>query len=433
MVELRRTELAVQAERAILVQVALNGRGGLDEASLEELRSLARTARVNMVGEVVQSRPSVAPAFYVGRGKALELARLCRDKRADVVICDDDLSPTQVKNLEEQLDTKVIDRSELILDIFATHARTKQAKVQVELAQLEYTFPRLKKMWTHLDRTGGSTGRAGVGVRGPGERQLETDRRLVDKRIHELKKDIEKSAQHRRRMVQRRNENFTSVALVGYTNAGKSTLMNTLTNAGVSVRDRLFETLDTRTRLWMPPDGRRVMLSDTVGFIRKLPHHLVASFQATLEEACEADLLLHVADASSPTAEAQIDAVAGVLKEIGCLEKPALLVLNKVDALRDSLQLPLLKRKAAHTVAISALTGQGLDDLARWVQRFFDEQEVELTVETSVGNGKLFSLLYEKGKVLERTYEHEKARLRVKVPHGLAGVIRSLGAEVWSS
>ncbi len=450
MVELNRTGLSVGGEQAVLIQVA-NSRSPFSETdgaedSMEELRSLARTANAEIVGEMVQRRPRIDRRFYLGRGKVQELARLCRRSRAEVVICDDDLSPAQVKNLETALGTKVVDRSELILDIFARHARTRQAKLQVELAQLEYALPRLKKMWTHLDRMAGTIPGGGIGVRGPGEKQLEVDRRLCQKRIHDLKKALAKIERRRRLTAQQRNDKFTTVALVGYTNAGKSTLMNALTGAGVSVREGLFETLDTRTRQWLLSDGRRVMLSDTVGFIRKLPHHLIASFEATLEEAREADLLLHVADAANRAAEAQIDAVTEVLREIGCADKPALLVLNKIDALSGSktlggevFRLPLLRRKSEGSVCISALTGDGLDTLVRQVEQFLDQREVELTVEAALGSGKLLSLLHREGIVLDRTYNGNGTagaasrgtwRVRVKVPRSLMGPIQSLGGKI---
>jgi len=431
MVELKRTELSVKAERAVLVQSRRPGHDAQASDSLEELRSLAVNARAVVVGELVQPRMRPDPVTYLGKGKLAELRRMCRRLKADIVICDDDLKPAQVRELEKALDVKVVDRSELILDIFAQHARTRQAKLQVELAQLEYALPRLRRMWTHLDRmAGGTLGGGGIGVRGPGEKQLEVDRRLVQKRIFDLKRELAKIQRHRTRMLRVRTEQFFTVALVGYTNAGKSTLMNALTGAGVSVRDRLFETLDTRTRQWLLPDGRSVMLSDTVGFIRKLPHHLVASFHATLEEARQADLLLHVADAVSPTAETQIDAVRDVLKEAGCDGKPTTLVLNKIDALTDPMRLPLLRRKAGECVCVSALTGEGIGELAERVARFLDERQVELVVETMADNGRLLSLLFEKGKVLERSYWNGVARVRVRVPPALTGAIESLGGRM---
>jgi len=435
MVDLRRTELTVRAERAILVQIYSKRNEELARASLEELRALAGNAHAIVVGELAQPRLRPDPHTYVGKGKVAELGGLCRELDADIVICDDDLKPSQVRKLEETLDTKVVDRSEVILDIFAQHARTHQARLQVELAQLEYAFPRLKKMWTHLDRLAGGTvgGLGGIGVRGPGEKQLEVDRRLVERRIQDLKEELGQVENRRRIEAADRTKKFSTVSIVGYTNAGKSTLMNALTDAGVSVRDRLFETLDTRTRRWALPDGRGVMLSDTVGFIRKLPHHLVASFHATLEEARTADVLLHVADAASPTAEAQIAAVEGVLKDVGCTPDQYVLVLNKVDVIEDDARLLLLRRKAEHAVCVSALTGQGLDQLAALVQQFLDHLAAEVTIEMSVGNGKLISLLYEKGVVLDRVFLDGVARFKVKVPQQMVGSIKSLGGRIRQS
>ncbi|MFP4027153.1 MAG: GTPase HflX [Candidatus Brocadiia bacterium] len=427
MVDLKRTELSVRAERAILLQVYRKDRETLANSALEELADLARSARANVIGEVRQQRNNPDSRYYIGSGKVREVSALCQAKDADIVICDDDLKPSQVKNLESSLDTKVVDRSELILGIFAQHARTMQSKLQVELAQLEYAFPRLKKMWTHLDRMAGGTIAGGIGVRGPGEKQLEVDRRLVQKRISELKEKLEKIEDRHQRAAEDRNKMFTTVALVGYTNAGKSTLMNLLTKAGVTVKDQLFETLDTRTREWDLPDGRSVMLSDTVGFIRKLPHHLVASFHATLEEAREADLLFHVCDAAAETAAAQIEAVDDVLEEIGCGNKPRVLILNKTDILKDEMRLPLLEQKAETAIPMSARNGHGLEELAETMQSFLDEKQVEIDVEFAVGNGRLFSFLYENGLVLDESYTDGKAQMRVRVPEGLPGIIKSMG------
>ncbi|MCK4375737.1 MAG: GTPase HflX, partial [Candidatus Brocadiae bacterium] len=297
MADLRRTDLALRAERAVLVQVAPSWDRFEADLTFDELESLARTAGAVVVGRLKQLRNRRHPRHYLGKGKLEDLGGLCRHLEPDVVICDDELSPSQVKALEAALDVKVVDRSEVILDIFAAHARTKQAKLQVELAQLEYEFPRLKSMWTHLDRTAGGTlggpVGGGIGVRGPGEKQLEVDRRLVQRRIHDLKKDLEKVQRRRHTTAEGRSGRFATVALVGYTNGGKSSLMNALTGADVAVRDSLFETLDTRVRRWELASGQAVLLSDTVGFVRKFPHHLAASFHATLEEAHEADLLLH--------------------------------------------------------------------------------------------------------------------------------------------
>jgi len=434
MADLHRTELKVRAERAILIRVAQNSRNHNGYDSLEELHNLADSAGAKVVGRLSQQRNYPDPSYYLGSGKVRELAALCRERDANVVICDDDLSPAQVKQLETELDVKVVDRTELILDIFATHARTKQAKLQVELAQLEYAYPRLKRMWTHLDRTAGGTlggpAGGGIGVRGPGEKQLEVDRRLVKKNIDRLKSRLEKIDERRKGMVQSRNERFDSVSLVGYTNAGKSSLLKALTGADVSIRDRLFETLDTKTREWELPDGREVMLSDTVGFIRKLPHHLVASFRATLEEARKADLLLHVIDVSEEDVEGAIEAVNDVLEEVGCADRSLIPVLNKVDLVEDESKLVLLRKQLPECVMTSAANGQGLQALTERVSKFLDRLYEEMVVETGVGNGKLLSFLYESGAVLSRKYDHETVRLKVKIPDHLTGVVESMGGKL---
>ena len=320
MYELERAD-SVASEATILVGVILPDRKGLAEP-LEELAGLADAAGTRVVGQVVQRREAPDAATYIGSGKVAELKTLIEGDEADAVIFDNDLGPAQTRNLEKALGVKVLDRTELILDIFATRAKTHEARLAVELAQLEYSRPRLKRMWTHLSRY-----TAGIGVRGPGEKQLEVDRRLVDKRIDELRAELRLIQRRREREVAARGDVMT-VSLVGYTNAGKSTLLNALTGADAFTRDALFATLDTRTRRWQLPGWGPILLSDTVGFIRDLPHHLIASFKATLEEARQANLLLHVADAANPHVDQQISAAFGVLEEIGIQQKDTLLVLN---------------------------------------------------------------------------------------------------------
>ena len=324
---------------------------------LEELTGLAETAGSLVMAGLVQRRERPDPAAYLGKGKLVELETLVEFHAADVVIFDNDLSPAQNRNLEQALNCKVLDRTELILDIFATHARTYESRLAVELAQLEYSLPRLKRMWTHLSRL-----KMGVGMRGPGEKQLETDRRLVEKRIHDLKNELSKVEKRKQRQVESRKGTMT-VSLVGYTNAGKSTLMNALTDANVLAQDKLFATLDTRTRRWHLPKWGPVLLSDTVGFIRDLPHKLIASFRATLEETRQADLLLHVADASNPQVIDQIQAVYDVLKELGIEEKDALLVLNKVDEILDPSRLDALLNRYSNAIPVSAKTKIGFEKL----------------------------------------------------------------------
>src|SRR5438067_3310983 len=347
--------MSVRKERAVLVTVALPHRPWVGTDPLDELTGLATTAGAVIVGGLLQRRQQIHHATYVGKGKVQELTDLVQATDADVVIFDNELTPAQVRNLEKATGVKVLDRSELILDIFASRARTHEARLAVELAQLEYSLPRLKQMWTHLSRQKGG----GIGLRGPGETQLEVDRRLVGNRIRDLKGRLAEVQARKQREVRTRREEHT-VSLVGYTNAGKSTLLNALTGAGVVARDQLFSTLDTRTRQWAIKDWGRVLLSDTVGFIRDLPHHLIASFKATLEEARQARLLLHVVDASSPVAEEQVTAVNAVLKELGCDAKPTLLVLNKADKVPDRSYLDVLMSHHPKAVAVSAATGQGL-------------------------------------------------------------------------
>jgi GTPase len=345
-----------RSENAVLV-----GHAGRDkehlEASLAELALLADTAGAKVVGTLVQRRGSIHPATFVGKGKLDELKQMVEMTKAELVIFDDDLSPAQVRNLEKAAERKVIDRSELILDIFARRARTRESRLQVELAQLEYTLPRLTGMWKHLERQAG-----GIGTRGPGETQLETDRRLVRERIARLKAALESVEKERETQRHRRRREFRT-ALVGYTNAGKSTLFNALTRSNVFVEDRLFATLDSTTRQMVSRDRDVVLLTDTVGFIRKLPHHLVASFHSTLAEAIEADLLLHVIDAADPDFHRQINAVDGVLDDILTEPRmPRLLVFNKCDQLDDD-AVAALRAEHDGCLTLSARTGDGLDAL----------------------------------------------------------------------
>ncbi len=313
MTELVRTELGVEKERVLLMEVVLPNCTADPMDPLGELRNLAKTAGANVVDEMLARRPKVDNAHYVGIGKADEIKLRCVQNDISTVIFDNDLSPAQIRNLEKIIERKVLDRSELILDIFAAHAQTAESRLQVELAQLEYTYPRLHHMWSHLERIAGAGASAasavgGIGTRGPGEKQIEIDRRLVQKRVSRLKELIAEIDRRKKREVHSREDVF-SACLVGYTNAGKSTFMNLLTGAGVLVADQLFATLDTKTARWHLGESQNVLLSDTVGFIRDLPHHLVASFRATLEEAISANLLIHVADASHPRVEHQIKAV----------------------------------------------------------------------------------------------------------------------------
>jgi GTP-binding protein HflX len=348
-----------RSERAVLVGHAM--RDGADlPRSMEELRRLADTAGARVLGEIVQHRGTVHPARFIGKGKAGEVKALAQEKEADVAIFNDDLSPPQVRNLEKELGVKVVDRSELILDIFSRRARTRESRLQVELAQLEYMLPRLTGMWKHLERQAG-----GIGTRGPGETQLETDRRLVRERIAQLKRALKGVEKERETQRRRRRREFRA-ALVGYTNAGKSTLFNALTRAQVFVEDRLFATLDATTRQLVSPEREVVLLTDTVGFIRKLPHHLVASFHSTLVEAIEADVLLHVIDAADPDRRRQMEAVDGVLE--GLLEepRPTLLLFNKTDLLPPE-EVAGLRARFPGCFTLSARTGEGLGELRAYL------------------------------------------------------------------
>jgi GTPase len=371
--------------------VAVLGPGVNEDEELGELRELLRTAGVAPVGELVQRRPSPDPRTYVGKGKLEELRRLVGDAQAESLIVDDELDPGQQRRLEDALNARVIDRTQLILDIFAQHARSAEGKLQVELAQLEYNLPRMRGMWQHLERLGG-----GIGTRGPGESQLETDRRLARRRVGVLKRRLGELRQ--RRAVQRKARERSAtpvVALAGYTNAGKSTLLNALADADVSVDDRLFETLDPTTR-GFEHDGRRYLVTDTVGFIRRLPHQLVEGFAATLEETLLADLVLHVADASLPDERLDdtIAAVESVLSGIGADEPPRELVLNKID-LVDTLRRRRLANRFPGALQLTARGGEGVPELrARIAERFADRfRPVRLLVP------------YEQGRVLKELYD----------------------------
>jgi GTP-binding protein HflX len=406
----KRVDLSVKQKRAVLVGVVLPGAQRELDDPLEELRGLAKTAGVKEVGTLVQNRQWPDATTYLGKGKVEELKQLVDRHQADTILFDNNLSPGQMRNLEKQLDKEIVDRSELILAIFATHARTHESKLQVELAQLLYMRPRLKRMWTHLERTEGA-----VGSRGPGEQQLETDRRLIDARVTELRSRLKEVEKRRERQVSQRHDQLT-VSLVGYTNAGKSTLMNAITGADVFVADQLFATLETRTRSWNIPHLGRALLSDTVGFIRDLPHNLVASFRSTLEEARHADLLLHVVDASSPSAEQQIATVNEVLKEIGIDAAKAVLVLNKVDNLRDRSYLDVLRANHDPAVSVSALERTGLDQLAKIVAERLSDGYVDATLETGVGNGRLLAYLSTHAEVVSKDYVDSRVTLHCRIP-----------------
>src|SRR3989440_7408637 len=415
MAELKRTELSVRQERAVLVGVILPKSTADPRDPLGELASLAKTAGAKVVGQIIQRRHRPDSGTYIGTGKAVEIAQLAKKHDADVILFDNDLSPGQIGTLEKIIAEemgkgrtevmKILDRSELILDIFATRAQTHEAKLQVELAQMQYTYPRLTRMWGHLERIAGQSGGLGIGTRGPGETQLETDRRIVRKRISDLKFEIEKIHDRKSRLVAERNrENFT-VCIVGYTNAGKSTLFNTLTAAGTYADDKLFATLDTKTRAWKLERGSEVLLSDTVGFVRDLPHNLVASFKAALEEAGHADVLLHVLDVGHPHAQQQFETVHEVLTDIGANDKPEILLLNKIDTPEGDENYPFWRTLHPQSVPISAKTGKGIEHLVAAVFDHVRGQQVEVELEADLANGRLLAFLESHTRVQERQYE----------------------------
>ena len=419
----------VESESAVLVGVLLSDssprEGAFHAEPLDELAGLVETAGATIVGRMTQNRQAPDKTTYLGKGKVEQLQLVIEATKADVVVFDNDLSPAQTRNLEQALDVKVLDRTEVILDIFSSRAQTHEARLAVELAQLEYSLPRLKRMWTHLSRM-----KMGVGMRGPGEKQLETDRRLVEKRISDLRADLKQIEKRKEREVAGRSDRMT-VSLVGYTNAGKSTLMNVLTNAQVKAEDKLFATLDTRTRRWHLPGWGPVLLSDTVGFIRDLPHKLIASFKATLEESRQADLLIHVADASNPAALDQIIAVYDVLRELGIEEKDTILTLNKLDLVEDQVRVETLRKRYPNAVEISAHTGEGISNLANKVSQALSRDFLNVEIELDVSNGRLLAYLAEHGEILSRTFDENRMKVHCKISGKHLGSVReSPGVQV---
>lgn len=411
-----RTESAA-GETAILVGVYPQRENRGDDP-LAELAGLAEAANVRPAATLIQRRDRPDQTTCIGRGKVEELRFQIERTGADVVLFDNDLIPAQTRNLEQTLKVKVIDRTELILDIFATRAQTYEARLAVELAQLEYSLPRLKRMWTHLERQAGG----GVGLRGPGEKQLEVDRRIAQRRISALKRELNEIHERKKREVRGRTAART-VCLVGYTNAGKSTLLNRLTDADVFVKDLLFATLDTRTRRWFLPGWGPVLLSDTVGFIRDLPHHLVASFRATLEEATSADLLIHVADASNPEVILQIESAAKVLQTLGIDEKETLLVLNKTDAVPDRETLLRLTEHYPLAVCVSASDGSGLDRLTAAAGELLSREFLDLEITAPLSDGRLAARLAKEGEIVDRGYDGENnlVRFHARLPKESVG------------
>jgi GTP-binding protein HflX len=408
-------------ERILVCGVLLPDHVSEAEGPLSELRGLLAAAGAEPIGSgIVQRRERPDAATLMGRGKVEEVAEEARSLDADAVAVDNDLSPGQLRNLEKRMGLRVLDRSEVILDIFARRAKTRQARLQVELAQTEYLLPRLRRMWTHLERTEGA-----IGTRGPGETQLETDRRLLRKRVRDLRHQLKEIEARRQREVRSREAQFT-VGLVGYTNAGKSTLLNRLTGSHEVAEDMLFATLDTRTRQWHLPDGRVVLLSDTVGFLQRLPHHLVASFHATLEETLHADLLLHVVDASHDDALNQLRAVRGVLAELTWTSRADVVVFNKLDRGQSELALDRLEEacRDQEIVRVSARTGEGLDRLTALVTRRLDEHSKLVDVFVPLADGRSAAAVRRVGALVEQALEGDThVRFRLKLSPGALGIL----------
>jgi GTPase len=448
-----RQAIKVQSERTVLAAVRLPTSRYDERDPFGELSDLAEQAGAVIVGTLEQRLEKPNAGTYMGKGKLQELKQLCAQLNAGTVIFDHDLSPRQIANVEEVLERKVLDRSELILDIFASRATTTEAQLQVELAQLEYTYPRLRAMWSHLERIVGSGGIGGIGTRGPGEQQLEIDRRLAQSKKVVLRRRLEEIQDRKRRMVAQRNLDHFTVGIVGYTNAGKSTLFNALTAGGAYADDRVFATLTTRTREWDVGGGIRVMLSDTVGFVRDLPHHLVASFRATLEEATHAHLLLIALDISDPAAELHYDTVMGTLDELFKEQQelesraakkegdelaaewkppPRVLLLNKIDRLEDNRQLLIWQQKVQGCIPISAVNpgGPGYADLITLVRDSAQGGVRELSVIVPLSDSRTIDTLEKRGEVLKREYLNGSARLRVRIGNRQLAQLRSVGSRL---
>ena len=393
------TEVEKPRDRAVLAGLSsprLDKRDNADEDTLEELGALVETAGGEVAAVVLQNRAAPEPRTFIGEGKVAEIRELVRSEEATMVIFDNDLSPSQMRVLTQELGVQVLDRSGLILDIFAQRARTREGRLQVELAQYQYLLPRLTGMWTHLERQAGTSGKGPIGSKGPGETQLETDRRHIHRKIDKLREDLEEVRRVRGTQRERRRKNEVPVvAIVGYTNAGKSTLLNRLTGAGIPANNRLFDTLDTTSRLLSVSDTLDVVISDTVGFIRKLPHQLVEAFKATLEELEYADLLLHVIDVSNPEWQQQAQVVENLILELGAGELPRIDVFNKADCLPVGEIMP----HGEDICAISARTGEGVDRLLEMIDQRLDKGTRRVTIRLPYDKGGLLDMLYREAKV----------------------------------
>ena len=409
-------EIGEQQERVILFAASTNASDDTEE-SAEELRELVKTAGAETVGVVIQNRENIHPGTYLGKGKIQELKEMVWESGATGVVCDDELSPAQLKNLEDALDTKVMDRTMIILDIFAARAKTREGKIQVELAQLRYRAVRLVGLRNSLSRLGG-----GIGTRGPGETKLEVDRRRIHERISQLKSELQDVERHRDVVRKQREQSGTlTAAIVGYTNAGKSTLLNKLTGAWILAEDKLFATLDPTTRALTLPGGEKVLLTDTVGFIRKLPHHLVEAFKSTLEEAKYADIIIHVVDASNPHQDTQMFVVYETLRQLGAEGKPVITVFNK----QDKLETPGYFRDfhAEYSIPVSAKTGQGLEELKEALLEILRRDQVYIERLYSFAEAGKIQLIRTQGQLLSEEYVPDGIEVKAYVPKEIWGKV----------
>ncbi len=412
-------EIEELTERVILVGVS-EQEGDDAEDSVAELAELAKTAGAAVAGTLIQKREQIHPGTYVGTGKVAELAELAERTAATGIVCDDELTPAQLKNLERMLDTKVMDRTLLILDIFAARATTSEGKIQVELAQLRYRLSRLTGLGRSMSRLGG-----GIGTRGPGEKKLETDRRLIKDRIAQLNRELKEVQKHRETQRAKREKGHVPVAaIVGYTNAGKSTLLNRLTDAAVLAEDKLFATLDPTTRMLALPGRQEILLTDTVGFIRKLPHHLIEAFRSTLEEAKHADYILHVVDASNPQREKQMHIVYDTLYRLGVQEKPIITLFNKQDIVTD--REPLRDFKADYTLPVTAKTGEGFEELKELLCKLLRDKKVLVEQTLPYGEGGVLEQIRRQGELLEEEYRPEGIYIRAYVTPELYGKLQGI-------
>lgn len=409
-------ELKEEQERVILVGVQTR-EGDDTQDSLDELKDLVKTAGAETVGMMIQSREAIHPGYYVGTGKLEEIRMMAAAYDATGIVCDDELTPSQMNNLERELELKIMDRTMVILDIFAARARTSEGKIQVELAQLRYRASRLTGLGTSMSRLGG-----GIGTRGPGEKKLEMDRRLIKVRISQLKKDLEQVKRHRELLREGRSrENIMTAAIVGYTNAGKSTLLNTLTDADVLEEDKLFATLDPTTRVLELPGKQRLYLTDTVGFIRKLPHHLIEAFKSTLEEAKYADFIIHVVDASNPQRDEQMYVVYETLKELGVQDKKVITLFNKQDKVTE----PEVLRdfRAEYVLKTAVKTGQGLEKLKEVLEKVITEDQIYLERVLGYQEAGQVQMIRKYGQLLSEEYTPEGIEIKARVPRTIYGKI----------